>query len=113
MKSIFKIDEYLPDTNQIIVRFSRLHAPQPIEFYSLMAIDCQHLDLYDCDSFVFSLMREYGDGYVKEYEKNEPIKNETETISGKLNLRDLVGKVIECDADNYKRELIKMNRVEL
>ena len=113
MKSIFKIDEYLPDTNQIIVRFSRLHAPQHIESYAPMAINCKQLDLYDCDSFVFSLMREYGDGYVKEYEKNEPIKNETETISGKLNLRDLVGKVIECDADNYKRELIKMNRVEL
>tara|TARA_B100001113_G_scaffold31648_1_gene22618 strand:+ start:128 stop:469 length:342 start_codon:yes stop_codon:yes gene_type:complete len=113
MKSIFKIEEYLPDTNRIVVRFSRLHAPQPIESYSPMVIDCDHLDLYDCDSFVSSLMRNYGDRYVKEYEQNEPIKNETETISGGLNLRDLVGKVIECDTDNYRRELIKMNRVEL
>ena len=113
MKSIFKIEEYLPDTNQIVVRFSRLHAPQPIESYETMAIDCEHLDLYDCDSFVSSLMMKYGDRYVKEYEKNEPIKNETETISGKLNLRDLVGKVIEGKVDDYRRSSLNMNRVEL
>ena len=113
MKSIFKIERYLPDTHQIVVRFSRLHAPQPIESYARLAINCEQLDLYDCDSFVSSLMMKYGDRYVKEYEKNEPIKNETETISGKLNLQDLVGKVIECNTDNYRRELIKMNRVEL
>jgi len=74
MKSIFKIEEYLPDTNQIIVRFSRLHAPQPIESYT-MAINCEHLDLYDCDSFVSSLMMKYGDRYVKEYEEKEHLKN--------------------------------------
>jgi len=113
MKSIFKIEEYLPDTNQIVVRFSRLHAPQPIESYAPLALDCEHLDLYDCDSFVSSLMMKYGDRYVKEYEKNEPIKNETETISGKLNLRDLVGRVIEGKVDDYRRSSLNMNRVEL
>ena len=113
MKSIFKIEEYLPDTNQIVVRFSRLHAPQPIESYAPMAIDCKQLDLYDCDSFVSSLMMKYGDRYVKEYEEREPIKNNSETISGKLNLRDLVGKVIECDTMNYGLSRLKVRRVEL
>ena len=40
MKSIFKIEEYYPDTNQIVVRFARLHAPQPIECYKSVAIGC-------------------------------------------------------------------------
>ena len=112
MKSIFKIDEYLPDTNQIIVRFSRLHAPQPIESYAPMAINCKQLDLYDCDSFVFSLMK-YGDRYVKEYEEREPIKNNSETISGKLDLQDLVGKIVECDTRDYRRSSLKVRKVEL
>ena len=113
MKSIFKIEEYLPDTNQIIVRFSRLHAPQPIESYDTMAINCEHLDLYDCDSFVSSLMMKYGDRYVKEYEEKEPLKNNSETISGKLDLQDLVGKVVECDTMNYRRFSLKVRKVEL
>ena len=113
MKSIFKIDEYLPDTNQIIVRFSRLHAPQSIECYETMAIDCNHLDLYDCDSFVSSLMMKYGDRYVKEYEEREPIKNNSETISGKLDLPDLVGKIVECDTRDYRRSSLKVRKVEL
>ena len=113
MKSIFKIEEYLPDTNQIVVRFSRLHAPQPIESYETMAIDCNHLDLYDCDSFVSSLMMKYGDRYVKEYEEREPIKNNSETISGKLDLQDLVGKVVKCDTTNYRRFRLNVRKVEL
>ena len=113
MKSIFKIEEYLPDTNQIVVRFSRLHAPQPIECYETMAIDCKHLDLYDCESFVSSLMMKYGDRYVKEYEEREPIKNNSETISGKLDLQDLVGKVVKCDTTNYRRFRLNVRKVEL
>lgn len=113
MKSIFKIEEYLPDTNQIVVRFSRLHAPQPIESYDSMAINCDQLKLYDCDSFISSLMMKYGERYVKEYEKNEPTKNKTETISGKLDLQDLVGKVIECDTMNYGLSRLKVRKVEL
>ncbi len=113
MKSIFKIEEYLPDTNQIVVRYSRLHAPQPIESYETMAIDCEHLDLYDCDSFVSSLMMKYGDRYVKEYEEREPLKNNSEIISGKLDLQDLVGKIVECDTMNYRRSSLKVRKVEL
>ena len=31
MKGIFKIEEYLPLTNQIVVKFSRLNSPKPID----------------------------------------------------------------------------------
>ena len=113
MKSIFKIERYLPDTHQIVVRFSRLHAPQPIESYARLAINCEQLDLYDCDSFVSSLMMKYGDRYVKEYEEREPIKNNSETISGKLDLQDLVGKVVKCDTTNYRRFRLNVRKVEL
>ena len=113
MRAIFKIEEYLPDTNQIVVRFARLHASQPIECYRAIAISCDKLDLYDCESFVSSLMKKSGNEKVKRLEESEPIKNEAETISGKLDLQDLVGRVIEGKVDDYRRSSLNMNRVEL
>ena len=113
MKAIFKIEEYLPDTTQIVVRFARLHAPESIEKYKKVAIDYSQLDCYDSDSFVKSLMRKVGDHMVKLQEESEPINNITETISGDLDLEKLIGKTIECKVDNNRRERLKMRRVEL
>ncbi len=100
MKAIFKIIEYLPDTTQIVVRFARLHAPELIEKYNKVAINYSELDCYDSESFVKSLMRRCGNHMVKLQEEKEPIVNQAETISGKLNLEELVGKTIECKIDN-------------
>ena len=94
MKAIFKIIEYLPKTQQIVVRFARLRAPESIEKYRKVAIDLSHLDCYDSESFVKSLMRKFGNNLVKQQEDNEPIINEAETISGKLNFEELVGNTI-------------------
>ena len=113
MKAIFKIIEYLPETTQIVVRFARFHAPEPIEKYNKVAINYSELDCYDSESFVKSLMRKVGNHMVKLQEEGESINNKAETISGKLNLEDLVGKTIECKIDNDRRERLKMRRVEL
>tara|TARA_Y100001937_G_scaffold71168_1_gene96850 strand:+ start:255 stop:596 length:342 start_codon:yes stop_codon:yes gene_type:complete len=113
MKAIFKVERYLPETNQIVVRFARLHAPKLIENYRKLAINCNNLDCYDCESFVQSLMREVGNYAIKSQEDDEPIINKAEKISGKLNLRDLVGKVIECKVDNRTMKILKMRRIEL
>ena len=113
MKAIFKITEFLPETEQIVVRFARLHAPESIEKYNKVAINLSHLDCYDSESFVKSLMRRCGNHMVKLQEEKEPIINEAETISGRLNLEELVGKTIECKVDNDRKERLKMRRVEL
>ena len=113
MKAIFKIIEYLPETEQIVVRFARLHAPELIEKYNKVAINLSHLDCYDSESFVKSLMRRCGNHMVKLQEEKEPIINEAETISGELNFEDLVGKTIECKVENDRKQIIKMRRVEL
>ena len=113
MKAIFKIIEYLPERQQIVVRFARLRAPESIEKYRKVAIDLSHLDCYDSESFVKSLMREVGNYQVKSNEDNEPIINESETISGKLDLSSLVGRTIECKVENDRKEILKMRRVEL
>ena len=33
MKMIFKIEEYLPDTKQVVIRYCRQNAPKPISEY--------------------------------------------------------------------------------
>ena len=113
MKAIFKIIEYLPETTQIVVRFARLRAPESIEKYNKVAINYSELDCYDSESFVKSLMRKVGNHMVKLQEEKEPINNQAETISGELNLENLVGKTIECKIDNDRKERLKMRRVEL
>ena len=113
MKAIFKIEEYLPETDQIVVRFARLHAPKPIENYTEVAVDCSKLDCYDSESFVRSLMTEIGNYHVKNHEDEEPIINQAETISGKLDLPSLVGRTIECKVENDRKKILKMRRVEL
>ena len=79
MKAIFKITEFLPETEQIVVRFARLHAPESIEKYNKVAINLSHLDCYDSESFVKSLMRRCGNHMVKLQEEKEQIINEAET----------------------------------
>ena len=113
MKAIFKIIKDNPERQQIVVRFARLRAPESIEKYRKIAVNLSHLDCYDSESFVKSLMRKFGNNLVKQQEEKEPIINEAETISGKLNFEDLVGKTIECKVDESKRAILKMRRVEL
>jgi len=115
MKCIFKIEEYLPDTNQIVVRFARLHSPQHIDNYKAVAIDATVLDFYDYNSFIESLMMNYGDSRSSTSEMKDPIVNDIEevNIDTKFDVRDLIGKVIESESDNYRRSILKMRKVDL
>ena len=113
MKNIFKIIEYLPDTQQIVVRYARKNTHKNIDEYIESAVDLKQLDLYSCETFSKSLMRKYGEHVVDRIENETEGFNKCEKISGKLDLQSLVGKVIEVDSDEYRREIIKMRRVEL
>ena len=52
MKSIFKISHYYPETNQITIKFCRLHAPKNIDDYRPISLDLNDdaLDLYDIET---------------------------------------------------------------
>ena len=113
MKAIFRIEEYLPETTQIVVRFARLRAPESIEKYRKVAVDYSQLDCYDRDTFITTLMRKCGYEMVKMQEDSEPIVNVVENTSDELNIQDMVGKTIECKIDDNRRAILKMRRVEL
>ena len=113
MKNIFKITEYLPDTQQIVVRYARKNTHKNIDEHIESAVDLKQLDLYDCETFSKSLMRRYGEHNIERVENETEGFNKCEKISGKLDLQSIVGKVIEVDSDQYRREVIKMRRIEL
>ena len=113
MKNIFKITEYLPDTQQIVVRYARKNTHKNIDEYVKKAVDLKELDLYDCETFSKSLMRKYGESSIEKAENETVGYNKCEKIFGKLDIQNLIGKVIEVDSDEYRREIIKMRRVEL
>ena len=114
MKCIFKIEEYLPDTNQMVVRFARLHSPQHIDSYRAVAISTTRLEFDSYESFVESLMRTYGNSRVDKSDMKDPIVNDVEDINidGQFEVRDLIGRCMVCNKDSDK-ELIKMKRIEL
>ena len=118
MRTIFKIGRYNEDTNCISVKFCRLHSTKSIDDYSGKLVSCDDLDVSTCESFVKSLMEKSGSRRITSEEESEPIldSNKAETVTGNLNINDLVGKVIETNVDlvdPYNRFLIPMREVTL
>ncbi len=116
MKAIFRIDEYLPETNQIVIRFAKLHSPQHIDNYAPTAVGLHDIDLYDNYTFIEDLMNKCGNRRVKLNEEQDPVINQAETLimSDKVDLREMVGKVIECKmTDNRSRKKLRMREIDL
>ena len=111
MKVTILIDEYLPDTNQIVVRVCKMTSREPILNHKALAIDLNRLDLHDTETFLDSFMRNYG---VNRVDRQE---DETEIVLycnyGNEIERDLVGENINYDFKNRSRSILKMNRIEL
>ena len=115
MKCIFKIKEYLPETNQMVVRFARLHSPQHIDNYRAIAIDTTRLDFYSYETFVDSLMITYGNNRVDKSDIKDPIVNDVEDIdiNGEFDINKLVGKVFSGKYVDKSMRILRMRRVHL
>ena len=115
MKIIFKITEYLPETEQIVVKFCRQNAPKPIDDYGAVAINCKFIDNSDRVNLIESLFQ-LG---LKTIEKQE---NEELTLDDNLaaemffekNYENFVGKVIALDTKELKKVKSKhMNKIDI
>ena len=115
MKIAIKIEEYLSDTNQIVVRFCDAKSSKPINEHQASAINCSNLDCYNLDTFTSSIVKRYGIVSVKDqYEKSEIIESNKETYTNEeLDLNQLVGQIIH--QRYYEREInpLKMRKIEL
>ena len=116
MKVIFKIVAYYPDENRIEVKICDEKSNIPIDHYSEYSINCRDLEMSDPDLFSDSLIRKYGLAIVESQINERPTNsyNFSESIcSDKINLKDLVGKVIEGKYFSRPRYPIKMRRIDL
>ena len=119
MNIIFRIDEYLPETNQIVVQICKETSRNSILSHEKVAINCEVLDLHNAESFSHTLSTKYGLNIIREENRNEPVLEEhknSEIITGDLNLEKLVGKIIKYNLPDSRRvyyKKIKMRRVEL
>ena len=114
MNVIVKIEEYLPDTQQIIMRICALHTHKIIDEYRTYAIEISDLNMLDHESFMDSLINKVKH-LIQQQDENEPILDDNIPfeIDGELDIQNLVGKVIGGKIDNGKSRLLKMRRVEL
>ena len=114
MKVIVKIEEYLPDTQQIVIKICRLHSHKTIDDHRTFAIEIYDLDMTDNESFIDSLVFKVKH-LLQEQEENEPILDENTPIEigGELDIGNLLGKNIEGKIWYRGTRLLKMRRVEL
>ena len=115
MKGIFKIEKHLPDTKQIIVKFCKEKSHKSIDDYGGIALSYDGLDLSESELFIDGLMKRTGLLKIDNQEDDESIldSNKSESISGAVNLDDLVGKVIDGSVSERNIAPLKMRRVEL
>ena len=114
MKVIVKIEEYLPDTQQTVIKICRLHSHKTIDDHRTFAIEIYDLDMTDNESFIDSLVFKVKH-LLQEQEENEPILDENTPIEigGELDIENLLGKNIEGKIWYRGTRLLKMRRVEL
>ena len=118
MKIIFKVVEYIPESNIISVKFCYEKSRKSIDEHKKTLVSLDDLSYWDSESFVNAIIDRSGNTRIREDNDIETVlsENTSEVITGDLNMQDIVGKVIEGEISEWygsKKELIQMNKVDL
>ena len=91
MKMIFKIEEYLPETKQVMIRYCRQNAPKPISEYPAKAISTEICDFsFDSQNLVES---------IAQYGYNKVWKQEDKETNKEINMYDVGFEAYMRDCD--------------
>ena len=117
MKMLFKIEEYLPETKQVVIRYCRKNSPKPITDYPAKAVSTKKYDTsFDSQNLVESIAQ-YGYKKVLRQEEQEDTlpENIPADIPNSLDISDYVGKIICVEGENAKEmeRSRKMRRVDI
>jgi hypothetical protein len=114
MELIFKIIEYIEETDQIIVKFCRKNSPNPIDSYFPVAIDCCNVDLSDYNQFVVSIMR-IGVDIILKQEAEEPTltENHPSEVVEEPNIKTHLNRIISLNSNELIATTYKMNKIKL
>ena len=108
MKILIKIEEYLPETQQIVVKFCSSQSEKSIDDVQSLAIDLDKLELFDTELFLESLTA-HGQQVVKRYKQvqfGEVIENSP------LDIGSLSGRILE-GKEPRRKKILAMRKVEL
>ena len=114
MRVIIKIDEYLEDENYIVFRIARLNSHKKINDHRTFSVDCSDLDTTDTETFIDSLIIKYKH-LIQEQDENQELLKENipVKVDEELDLKSIVGKVIEGRAFDRSTRMLKMRRILL
>ena len=114
MKVIIKIDEYLENENYIVFRIARLNSHKKINDHRTFSVDCSDLDTTDTETFIDSLIFKYKH-LIQEQDENQELLKENipVNVDEELDLKSIVGKVIEGRAFDRSTRMLKMRRILL
>lgn len=115
MNIIFKIVEYIPESNQIAVKFCYEKSRKSIDDYSPIAVNCDELDMFDLETFSDTLIRKFGLRRLEDQERKlETLPdNIPQELDEKFEVRDLIDKVVEGKYHQRDRFTLKVRKVEL
>ena len=117
MKVIFKIEEYYPDTKQVVIRYCRQNAPKPITEYPAKAVSTEKYDTSFDSRNLLESIAQYGYNKVLAQEDKEDIlpDNMPANVPDSLDIADYVGKVFCVEGRNATEQMRsrKMRRVDI
>ena len=114
MNIIFKIVEYLPDTEQVIVKYARKNSHKSIDDHPSVTLSCDVIDTTDHPNIVESISQ-YGVNILETDEKYEEVleSNKTSSEIESSSLEDYVGKVYGTDTKGLWVKSKRLKRIDI
>ena len=114
MNIIFKIVEYLPDTEQVIVKYARKNSHKSIDDHSPVILNCDVIDTTDHPNIVESISQ-YGVHVLETDEKHEEVleSNKTSSEIESSSLEDYVGKVYGAETKDLSVKSKRLKRIDI
>ena len=108
MKNIYK------KKNSVVFKTCRLHSHKSIDEFGAKVVNCDDLNMTDCETFIESLVNKVSQNRIETQddkqgiiESNKPVK-----ITGELDFEKLIGVVVQGRVSK-KTKLLKMRKIEL
>ena len=114
MKAILKIEEYLQEKNSVVFKTCRLHSHKSIDEFGAKVVNCDDLNMTDCESFIESLVNKVSRNRIDAQDEKQGIieSNKPVEITGELDFEKLIGVVVQGRVAKGTR-LLKMRKVDL
>mgnify|MGYP006228973659 CR=1 FL=1 len=114
MKVILKIDEYIQEKNSVVVKTCRLYSHKSIDEFGAKVVNCDDLNMTDCESFIESLVNKVSQNRIDSQDEKQGIleSNKPVEITGELDFEKIIGVVIQGRVSRRNR-ILKMRRIEL